>query len=66
MLPDSYSYHVSVEKKDDDCGDLVMGFLYFYSIGNRLFEIKLTPPKRANFSLAFGWLLLKIYHEEEY
>lgn len=43
-----------------------MAFLYLYSIGSLLIEIKITPPKRANFSVAFAWLLLKIYHEEEY
>jgi len=65
MLPDNNSYKVT-SKKDDDCGDMCMAFLYLYSIGSLLIEIKVTPPKRANFSIAFGWLLLKIYHEEEY
>lgn len=43
-----------------------MAFFYFYMIGSLIIEIKLTPPKRANFSISFGWLLLKIYNEEIY
>lgn len=66
VLPDANSYRVPATRRDDDCGDLVMAFFYLYSIGSLLFEINLTPPKRANFSLAFAWMLLKIYHEEEY
>ncbi|EDK31735.2 hypothetical protein TTHERM_00077579 (macronuclear) [Tetrahymena thermophila SB210] len=65
ILPDNFSYKVQ-ESKNDDCGDLCMAFLYFYIIGSLIIEIKLTPPKRANFAISFGWLLLKIYHEQEY
>ncbi|KAL4508067.1 hypothetical protein ABPG72_021440 [Tetrahymena utriculariae] len=65
ILPDNFSYKVQ-ESKNDDCGDLCMAFLYFYVIGSLIIEIQLTPPKRANFAISFGWLLLKIYHEKEY